>query len=192
LYILAGGKSRRFGSDKARAVIDGRPLLVSVLEALQPVTCCAHAVAATQGAYDDLGITTLADDQPGAGPLAGLQTALIHASSRHQPWVLLASCDLVRPDVQSILQLGQVIEPGHRASLWATEGWFEPFPGLYHVGLLPAVEAALQSGDRSMQAILRGLGPAVAVSHMKDHAVTIRDADTSQALRELDAQPRPS
>ena len=34
--IIAGGQSRRFGSDKALAVIDGRPMIAHVTEALRP------------------------------------------------------------------------------------------------------------------------------------------------------------
>ena len=38
ICILAGGTSRRFGSDKALAVLDGKPLLSHVLERLSDQT----------------------------------------------------------------------------------------------------------------------------------------------------------
>ena len=42
--VLAGGVSRRFGSEKALAEWEGKPLLVHVLARLQPA-CSAVAVS---------------------------------------------------------------------------------------------------------------------------------------------------
>ncbi len=36
--VLAGGQSRRFGSDKALALLDGRPLIAHVIAALAAQT----------------------------------------------------------------------------------------------------------------------------------------------------------
>src|SRR5437879_3536860 len=90
VYILAGGKSRRFGSDKARAILDGKPLILHVADALRPIASSLTVVADISGKYDDLALTTITDLQPGLGPLGGLFTAL--NDCRH-PWLLLAPCD---------------------------------------------------------------------------------------------------
>jgi molybdopterin-guanine dinucleotide biosynthesis protein A len=70
--VLAGGKSSRFGSDKALARIDGRTLLDRALAALEP-QCQAVVVA---GRDDGLA------DRPhgGMGPLGGLCAALHHGA----------------------------------------------------------------------------------------------------------------
>ncbi len=81
-YVLAGGKSRRFGSDKARAMLAGQPLLLHVARQLEPVCSCVWVVAQRAGQYDDLGLPTLGDLALGLGPLAGLQTALSHALNK--------------------------------------------------------------------------------------------------------------
>jgi molybdopterin-guanine dinucleotide biosynthesis protein A len=73
--ILAGGKSRRFGSDKALVPIDGRPMLDHVVAALAPQV---DALAICGREWP--GLLTLPDHPlPGIGPLAGLCAALDHA-----------------------------------------------------------------------------------------------------------------
>ncbi len=178
LYVLAGGASRRFGSDKARAVLDGSTLLEAVVRAFAPLTSAAFAVAAHVDAYQDLGVTTLADLHPGQGPLAGVHTALEHASATHaSPWVLLASCDLIRPRPAWVRLLQQGLTTRHRAAVLHNDRFLEPFPGLYHTDLLSSVEHSLRQHDRSMQAFLRSLGPALhtrALPEMQTHSL---DAD---------------
>jgi molybdopterin-guanine dinucleotide biosynthesis protein A len=73
--ILAGGQSRRFGSDKAHAMLAGRSLFDRVVDILRPQTeglvLCGRECP---------GMTRLAD-RPGAGtgPLGGLNAALHYA-----------------------------------------------------------------------------------------------------------------
>ncbi len=55
VYILAGGKSRRFGSDKARAEAKGVAVIVRVAEALASIAGTVTVVADRAGRYDDLG-----------------------------------------------------------------------------------------------------------------------------------------
>ena len=88
--VLVGGRSRRFGSDKALADAGGRPLGSRVIDALRaagvdPVV----AVGGTAGST--LGVPTVADRHPGEGPLAALATVLTWARSG---LVVVAPCDL--------------------------------------------------------------------------------------------------
>ena len=89
--ILAGGRSSRFGADKAAAPIDGMPLLDHVAAALGPQV----AMLAVCG-RDWPGLPTIAD-QPRAdlGPLGGLCGALAHAADHGFDAVLTAGCDVL-------------------------------------------------------------------------------------------------
>ena len=59
-YILAGGRSVRFGSDKARALVEGEPLIRRVADGLAQVTGSITAVAQQADAYADLGVKHVA------------------------------------------------------------------------------------------------------------------------------------
>lgn len=150
VYILAGGKSTRFGRDKARVEIDGRPLLVHVARSLEPVATSIIVIADQAGKYSDLGFSTIADRRPGLGPLGGLQAAL---SDCREGWLLCASCDRigVRPEWLRALFAG--ITNGAKAVLFRDRIW-QPMPALYHTALAPAVDAAIQAGRLSPWVLL--------------------------------------
>jgi molybdopterin-guanine dinucleotide biosynthesis protein A len=139
VYILAGGKSTRFGRDKARELIDGRPLLVHAARSLEPVARRIIVIADRPGKYSDLGFKTIADRQPGLGPLGGLQAAL---SDCREGWLLCASCDRigVRPEWLQALFAGMA--NGAKAVLFRGRVW-QPMPALYNTSLAPEVDAAV-------------------------------------------------
>ncbi|QAY77511.1 molybdenum cofactor guanylyltransferase [Sphingosinicella sp. BN140058] len=88
--ILAGGRSTRFGSDKAEARIDGRCLLDHAADALRPqsdeLVLCGRTWT---------GLMALPDrPAPDLGPLGGLNAALHHAHARGFDAVLCAPVDV--------------------------------------------------------------------------------------------------
>ncbi len=93
--VLAGGRSSRFGSDKAAALIDGRTMLDLVIEALTPqvddILICGREIP---------GRTCAADrPSPELGPLGGLNAALRYAAANGFDAVLSVPCDTPRlPD----------------------------------------------------------------------------------------------
>ncbi|MDQ3331429.1 MAG: molybdenum cofactor guanylyltransferase, partial [Planctomycetota bacterium] len=136
-YVLAGGKSSRFGSDKARAILDGVPLIVrvavTVAEKCRPVIAVADVV----GKYDDLGLLTIADRRPGLGPLTGLETALAHRLAQHGPgWLLLVSCDLAAVKAEWIDTILRQLPPDERnpasAAVAFRSAFWQPFPAAFH------------------------------------------------------------
>ncbi len=76
--ILAGGRSRRMGTDKAFAMLAGRPLLEHVIERLAPqVDRIVISSNAPPPNFADYGVPVLPDILGGfCGPLAGIHAAL--------------------------------------------------------------------------------------------------------------------
>jgi molybdenum cofactor guanylyltransferase len=100
--ILAGGQSRRFGSDKAEALFEGKALLDHVADALRPQT--AELVIAGR---EWPGLTSVADiPEAGLGPLGGLAGALDYAERNGFDFVLSCGCDLLGVPVDLAIQLG--------------------------------------------------------------------------------------
>jgi len=80
--ILAGGQSRRFGSDKPLALLHGRPLIAHVIAALAPQTrALAIASGSTPCRFAAFGLPELADPLADAGPLAGVLAGLTWAAT---------------------------------------------------------------------------------------------------------------
>ena len=153
-YILAGGQSRRFGSDKARAELRGEPLITRLSRQLEEFASEIIIVADRPDKYQNLGLTTIADRLPGQGPLGGLETALAHTLDQHGPgWILLASCDLVEIQANWIQELTPDTNDKHRARAFRNDIW-HPFPGLYHTDVMTIVQEYLASPKASCQRLL--------------------------------------
>lgn len=133
--ILAGGAARRFGSDKAQAEWNGRPLLDHVADALAP-HCAAVLLCGSgrEGGIPDR-------PEPGRGPLGGLNAALHAAAARGYARVLVAPCDT--PLLTAPLLAHLAGRPGSCfvASL--------PVLGLWDSALAPSCDAYLASGGRA-------------------------------------------
>jgi molybdopterin-guanine dinucleotide biosynthesis protein A len=181
-YILAGGNSRRFGSDKARATLHGRPLILALSNQLVELGFKITVVGKQDGQYADLGLDTIGDIEPDGGPIGGLWTALTH---QRTGWILLCSCDMLGIDESWILALidRQQREPDAAAVVAKDDIW-QPFPALYHTQLLtrPAARDA-----RSFQSLLSK----VPVAAMRpDGLPPVRQANTQDQLREAEGGTR--
>ena len=88
--MIAGGRSRRFGSDKALALLHGRPLIDHAIGILEPRVDAVVVCGREWG-----GLLSLADlPAPGLGPLGGIAAALAHAEENGFDSVLTIACDM--------------------------------------------------------------------------------------------------
>lgn len=87
--VLAGGQSRRFGSDKALALLDGTPLIEHVAERLAVQTDRLIVVGRTHPGLDSVPDRP----SPGLGPLGAIAGALHWARTHGYAVVLTAPCD---------------------------------------------------------------------------------------------------
>ena len=88
-FVLAGGQSRRMGSDKAFLTVQGKTFLERVAGALSQVTDSLSVVGATT-TDDSLGFSSIQDVVPNWGALGGVHAAL---SSCTADWALIVACD---------------------------------------------------------------------------------------------------
>ena len=145
--ITAGGQSSRFGSDKARAVWQGKTLLEHAAASLEG--CAAKLLIAPPGKYVLSGWCDIPDTRPGEGPLAGLEAALEHAPPG---WVAFTGVDM--PGLTPVYweRLAGARTDGVQAVLALDgEGRSQPLAALYHTGLLGHVTALLDSGERRLR-----------------------------------------
>ena len=135
--VLAGGRSTRFGTDKALALHDGLPLIDHVIAALLPQ---ASALVITGRAHP--GHTAIADfPAPGLGPLGGLCAALTHARRHGFDAVLCVPCDTLDlpPDLALRLAPGPAVARDQRTI------------GLWPASLADTLTAHLNGADRSIR-----------------------------------------
>src|SRR5438876_12398400 len=82
--LLAGGKSRRMGKDKATILFRGKPLWQIQLELLRKLEPEEIFVSTrTDPIWRPADVQFLADDPPSRGPLSGLAASLARMRSAH-------------------------------------------------------------------------------------------------------------
>lgn len=151
-FLLAGGQSSRFGCDKARAMHEGKPLLLHAAAALPLLAGEPMVVARRRGQYADLGLETMPDMEPGLGPVGGLATALASLDET-APWALLLPCDAVGLRRRWIEQLLSVPRGGRLAVAFRGDHW-QPLPGLYHRDLLHGCLGLMDRGGGALWRLL--------------------------------------
>ena len=157
--VLAGGRSRRMGRDKALLEFEGKPLLQRVCEVASSCAERTYVVTPWGDRYAHLSLPAqivpepLASENP-KGPLSGFAVGVRLVKSE---WVLLLACDLPYLDARSLqggidrlLQL----PPSTMALLHRHPKGWEPLCGFYRSGCLGSLERALAAGTRSFQAWL--------------------------------------
>ena len=104
--VLCGGESRRFGSDKTRADLDGVPVLDVLLSSLPPgwdVLCVGPERPTSREA-----VRWTREDPPGGGPVAGLAAALTVVDS---PVTVLLGGDMPYDEFAGLMVAGTVALP---------------------------------------------------------------------------------
>ncbi len=154
-YVLTGGRSSRFGSDKALHQFRGKAMALWVAEAV-----LAHVPTVTLVGNPDLhgslGIPVIPDKLPGAGPLGGIVAALADTNCQ---WCLIAACDM--PMVANA-PLASLLENAARSSRKALlprtpDGRVQPLCAVYSTAALAPLEEALLNGVRKVTEALEGI-----------------------------------
>ena len=187
--ILAGGRGTRMGSvDKGLQPLGGQAMVQHALQRLRPqvqhLLINANQNLAT---YQAFGEPVVRDAMPDfAGPLAGLQTGLMHCTT---PYLVSVPCDspLLPADlVQRLAQALQaqdadlaVAETGHGATHQR-----HPVFCLVKVSLLPSLTQYLQGGGRKMEAWQASLR--LATVHF-DNEAAFSNVNTLAELRQIEA-----
>jgi molybdopterin-guanine dinucleotide biosynthesis protein A len=155
-YVLAGGGSTRFGSDKALAGLDGQPMLLRMTALVEKVAGAACVVAPAER-YAGLGVSIVPDRWPGAGPLGGIATALLHTAETLPgcEWNLVLGCDLPFLSVEWLSYLADYArKSGAQAVLPVSAEGPEPLCACYRTDAGPALAALLEGGVRKITAAL--------------------------------------
>jgi molybdenum cofactor guanylyltransferase len=152
--VLAGGKSKRFGSDKARFVYKGKPMMKWVLDSFE---LASERFIVANATYAEFNVPVYADVISSHTPLSGVHSALTHA--KHD-WVALAACDM--PFLTTnYWQTLQKYCPDTKAVVVASGFGLEPLAAFYHRSLIQAIEAALNQEQKAVHLFLESIDKTV-------------------------------
>jgi molybdopterin-guanine dinucleotide biosynthesis protein A len=150
--VLNGGRSSRFGTDKAQFVWHGKTLLEHSLASLEG--CAQRFVVG--GGQTIPGIPLHPDPEPHQGSIYGVQRALEVASMR---WIAVCACDMPGLSSAYWAWLAAHLEPEvHLVVPTDAQGRAEPFAAMYSKRCLPTLTSRLERGERRAGAWWHGAG----------------------------------
>ncbi len=142
--ILAGGKSSRFGSNKAFADVNGRQLIQRVIGVMRAVFEELILITNDPGEYSSLGIPMHADIIKGLGPLGGIYTGIENMTGRSGFFV---ACDMPFLNEGLIRHIAEMNGSGYDAVI-PKIGWkMEPLHALYSKTCIPAIRGLIDTGE---------------------------------------------
>ena len=177
--LLAGGASSRMGCPKADIEFGGMTLAQRAAATLQALT--AEVVQVGGEPIAALDLPHFPDRRQGAGPLAGVETALARVEV---PLVVLAvDLPLVPPEL--LEEALRSVEHGAEICAPQWSGRWHPLCAVYSPGVLAHIEARLDAGNYGLQGLLEELGTALpeeVLTGLGDPAAMLHNINTREDL----------
>ena len=140
--ILAGGKSKRMGRDKALIPVGDRALLSRVYAVAEEVFSDILVLSNLHTHLDKVRGPIVKDVIPRQGPMIGIVSALLYART---PYVFVLACDmpfLRKEAIEYVLTAAR----GEDIVIPKTEKGFEPLHALYNRSCISPLLSAIERG----------------------------------------------
>jgi len=141
--ILAGGASRRMGSDKLALRYGGETLLESAVRRFEGHFDSVYLSLADASKYPGIGALRVTDLFPSCGPIGGLHAALETAEGEG---VFLVAADMPFSDPLAALRVIELCGDHDACVMTDAAGRPEPLFGYYKKAIGPVVEGQIAGG----------------------------------------------
>ncbi len=154
--ILAGGNSKRFGSNKAFAHYKGVPFYEWSIRAMTSAVqkCVVVTNKYLENEYKKrMPISTYVDHSSFSqcGPLGGLYTAMTQVSAE---WYVVLPVDVPYIKASTIQYIIDSRSPEHKAIIPVINGKKQPLIAAYHYSIKNDIHKQLSSGDFRMNSLI--------------------------------------
>ena len=159
--ILAGGRARRFGGrPKALLPIGDQRIIDHQIAVLRTVADQLAIVTIDRDRYGALGVPVWEDLVPGAGPLGGIYTALVNATTSHTLVVAGDMPFLTAPFLRRLAQVGRDVD----VAIPRTADGYQPLCACYGSRCAPVIRRSIEGNalkvtDLLSEVSVRELGP---------------------------------
>ncbi len=178
--ILAGGRSSRMGSEKGLVLLDGKPFIRHIIEAIQPLVS-ELLIVSSNADYDTFNIKRVEDIIPNAGPIAGLHAGLTHAKTKNS---LVVSCDVPLLTTEFLQQLIHADQEDYDIIQYEAKGKTIPLIASYKKRCAKKCIELLNNDERRLQKLVSELNvKTIPVLENEHHLVT--NINTQEDLKAI-------
>lgn len=152
--ILAGGKSRRMGTEKSSLRLDGKTFLKCLSDELEGFGEIVVSVDHIE-CHEEIGMPMVEDVYPEHGPMGGIYSALV--GDRFDE-ILTVPCDVPLFSKKFAERLYGLLRDNVDAVITVTDdGRIHPLCGIYRKSCLPVMKECLEKRELRMMSMLEHL-----------------------------------
>lgn len=133
--VLAGGKSSRMGTDKSLMLLQGKPIISHVIEAIKPL-CDQVVISSNKSVYDFTGCEVWPDLYLIQAPMIGIYSCLKRSTTDLN---IIVSCDVPFVETTLFTYLLQNME-GSDIIVPVHDNYMEPLCAIYKKKIVPALQ----------------------------------------------------
>lgn len=181
--VLAGGRSSRFGSNKALLSLNEKTLLQKALNVLHPY-CKEVLISGDYPEYGAFNNVMLPDEISELGPLGGIYTSLKYTST---PYVLFLACDMPLVNGKLLEKMLRDDSPEMIKVWYQIDGSIHLYPALFSIGMLPIVEQQIEKKEYAVRKLLfRVIPKMITVNFLEERAFfDVNETDDFRQLKKM-------
>jgi molybdenum cofactor guanylyltransferase len=145
--VLAGGRSRRMGTDKSMLLIDGQPMIEHICQQLRGTFAKVLISANDTEKFSFLGLEVIPDRIPDQGPLRAVASALEASQTELN---LIIGCDIPQIRLPVARRMLAEAEDADVVIPVTEDGKEQPLFAVYRRSIRRRMDAALESGARRL------------------------------------------
>lgn len=147
LMVLAGGSSRRMKRDKALLPVDGTTLIEYIIDQVKDRFAEILISVSNPDKYDFLPYKIVVDEQPGLGPMMGIQSTLQVSNSEKN---FIIGCDIPKVDLSFVEDMVKRTEDFEIVVPVSEGKRLEPLFAIYSKTVQGEMKRLLDSGTTSL------------------------------------------
>lgn len=167
--VLAGGKSKRFGKDKAFLNIKGTPLINRVISVMKQVFQKVILIANEPDKYLKIGLPVFSDVIKDLGPIGGILTGILHMQTKAGFFV---ACDMpfLNP---ALIRYMVEIKNGFDVVIPKIGKNIEPLHAIYTKRCIPYIRRCIANKKYS----IRSFFPYVSIRYVEKEEIVMYDPE---------------
>ena len=177
--ILIGGESKRFGSPKWEAIIDGIKLIDRTWDSCE---IFENRFVVGKEKPDSISYSFIKDELDLQAPINGIYTALKYSKT---DWVFLLSCDLPLIDSRVFEKLWESKSENCDAVIPFSNDKIQVTCGFYHKRVLSTLESEIEKKNYSIFKLLEKLNTAYVKFGKDDRFLNMNTPEDHDAISDL-------
>jgi len=177
--ILIGGESKRFGSPKWEAIIDGIKLIDRTWDSCE---IFENRFVVGKEKPDSISYSFIKDELDLQAPINGIYTALKYSKT---DWVFLLSCDLPLIDSKVFEKLWESKSENCDAVIPFSNDKIQVTCGFYHKRVLSTLESEIEKKNYSIFKLLEKLNTAYVKFGKDDRFLNMNTPEDHDAISDL-------